>query len=121
MNAIGKEAVWPAVSSSGHLRVELERPARFRVGDRIVAKNLNHTGHTRLPRAARGKVGTVHLVHGGFPLPEAMADGTGPQPEYVYSVRFEARELWGEEASPKDGIYIDMWESYIEPAPEARR
>jgi nitrile hydratase len=31
-------------------------------------------------------------------------------------VRFEARELWGDDAAPRDAVYIDLWEPYIEPA-----
>ena len=31
------------------------RRARFREGDRVVARNLNPVGHTRLPRYVRGK------------------------------------------------------------------
>ncbi|MBI4694457.1 MAG: nitrile hydratase subunit beta [Gammaproteobacteria bacterium] len=121
MSVTSKEAVWPIVTSSGHLRVELDRPARYKVGDRVLTKNVNYPAHTRLPRFARGKIGTVHLVHGGFPFPETMAQSGDPKPEYVYSVRFEARELWGAEGSPKDAVYVDMWDSYIEPAPETGR
>jgi hypothetical protein len=24
--------------------------------------------------------------------------------------------LWGEEAAPRDAVYIDLWESYLDPA-----
>ncbi len=115
-----KEDVWPIVTSGGHLRVELDHAARFKVGDRVIARNINIKGHTRVPRYARGRCGTVHLVHGGFPTPETMASGEGPCPQYVYSVRFEARELWGSEATARDAVYADMWESYLDPAPETR-
>jgi len=40
----------------------------------------------------------------------------GDQPHHVYSVRFEARELWGDATAPRDAVYIDLWEPYIEPA-----
>src|SRR5262249_55235943 len=34
-------------------------PARFKAGDTVRTRNLNPTTHTRLPRYARGKLGTV--------------------------------------------------------------
>lgn len=117
MSVTRRQDVWSIVTSSGHLRVELAHPPRFKVGDRVITRNLNISEHTRLPRYARRKCGTVHRVHGGFPTPETMAHEAGPQPQYVYSVRFEARELWGADAAPKDAIYLDMWDSYLEPAP----
>jgi nitrile hydratase subunit beta len=48
--------------------------------------------------------------------PTPRAHGLGDQPHHVYSVRFEARELWGDDAAPRDAVYIDLWEPYIEPA-----
>lgn len=121
MSVTHKQDVWPIVTSSGHLRVGIEQPPRFAVGDRVQTHNVNIPGHTRLPRYARSRCGTVHRVHGGFPTPETMAHDQGPQPQYVYSVRFEARELWGPEARSGDAVYADMWESYLEPAMELNR
>ena len=54
--------------------------------------------------------------HGGFAFADTRAHGLGDQPQHVYSVRFEARELWGADAAPHDAVYIDLWERYIEPA-----
>jgi nitrile hydratase len=36
--------------------------------------------------------------------------------QHVYSVRFTARELWGEQASPRDAVYLHLWDDYLEPA-----
>jgi nitrile hydratase beta subunit len=91
-------------------------PSRFQVGQRVRARNIHPTGHTRLPRYARGKVGTVHLDHGAYVFPDTNAHFLGENPQHVYSVRFAARELWGEQASPRDAVYIDMWDDYLEPA-----
>lgn len=89
---------------------------RFRVGDAVVARNLNYPRHTRLPRYIRGKRGTVGRVYGMFPLPDLNAHGQRPDPETVYAVRFDAQELWGEAAEPGQSLSIDMWESYLDPA-----
>ncbi|HET6320257.1 MAG TPA: nitrile hydratase subunit beta, partial [Chloroflexota bacterium] len=89
---------------------------KFRVGQRIRARNINPTGHTRLPRYARGKLGTVERDHGVFVFPDTNAHFLGENPQHVYSVRFAARELWGEHASPQDAVYINLWDDHLEPA-----
>ena len=87
---------------------------RFKVGQRVRARNINPTGHTRLPRYARGKTGKIVLDHGVFVFPDTSAHGLGDKRQHVYSVRFAARELWGEQASPRDFVHIDMWDDYLE-------
>jgi nitrile hydratase len=89
---------------------------RFRPGDRVVARNQHVRGHTRLPRYVRGKHGVVDRVHGIYDLPDTKAHGRGNHPQPVYSVCFAACELWGDAASPRDSLYIDLWESYLDPA-----
>ncbi len=88
----------------------------FRAGQRVRARNINPTGHTRLPRYARGKPGMVERDHGVFVFPDTNAHFLGEKPQHVYSVRFAARELWGEQAAPQDSVYLDMWDDYLEPA-----
>jgi len=92
------------------------RVPRFRPGQPVRARNLNPVGHTRLPRYARGKAGTIDRVHGVFVLPDSNAHFQGERPQHVYSVRFEARELWGERAAPPDAVYVDLWEEYLDAA-----
>jgi nitrile hydratase len=90
--------------------------ARFHTGERVRARNINPVGHTRLVRYARDKTGTIHMDHGVFLFPDTNALFLGEKPQHVYSVRFTARELWGEQAPPQDSVYIDMWDDYLEPA-----
>jgi nitrile hydratase subunit beta len=92
------------------------KPPRFKVGDRIRTKNIHPKTHTRLPRYARGKVGVVTRVHGRHDLPDTMAHGKGANPEGLYSVQFEAEELWGPDAEGRGVVHIDLWDSYLEPA-----
>jgi nitrile hydratase subunit beta len=89
---------------------------RFHAGQRVRARNMHPIGHTRLPRYARGKFGTIERDHGPYVFPDSNAHFQGEKPQHVYSVRFAARELWGEQASPRDSVYIDMWDDYLEPA-----
>ena len=91
-------------------------PAKFGVGERVRARNMHPSGHTRLPRYARGKVGRIDAVRGGFVFPDTNAHGRGENPEWVYTVVFDAAEIWGESADPTLTISIDAWESYLEPA-----
>lgn len=96
-------------------QVTLDAPPRFGLGDRVVTRNLNPKGHTRLPRYARGKCGVVARLHGAQVFPDASAHGLGQRPQYLYSVRFEGRELWGDEVEPNAVVHLDLWESYLEP------
>jgi nitrile hydratase len=91
-------------------------PQRFQVGERVHARNMHPAGHTRLPRYVRGHVGTVTHVHGAHVFPDANAAGRGESPQWLYTVRFTARELWGEAADPAATVSVDAWESYLEPA-----
>ncbi len=92
---------------------------RFSVGERVRARNIQPGGHTRLPRYARGRLGTIEKLHGSHCFPDTNAHGRGENPQPLYSVRFDAIELWGSPASSRDRIFIDLWEDYLEPA--ARR
>ena len=87
---------------------------RFKVGQQVRAKNINPLGHTRLPRYARGKTGKIVRDHGVYVFPDTNAHGLGEKRQHVYSVRFQARELWGEQASLRDFVYLDMWDDYLE-------
>ena len=88
----------------------------FKVGQRVRARNINPAGHTRLPRYARGKLGTVERDHGVFVFPDTNAHFLGENPQHVYSVRFAARELWGEQASSQDAVYVNLWDDHLDPA-----
>lgn len=89
---------------------------RFKVGDRVRTIVINPKGHTRLPRYARGKTGTIEMLHGAHVFPDTSAHGQGEQPDWLYTVAFEARELWGRDADGNSVVSIDAWEGYLEPA-----
>jgi nitrile hydratase len=104
------------LSRAGSPRRDASVAPQFHRGQPVRARNLNPPGHTRLPRYARGKLGTVDRDHGVFVFPDTHAHFLGEKPQHVYSVRFAARELWGESASPRDSVYVDLWDDYLEPA-----
>lgn len=92
-----------------------DAPPRFRPGDRVRAVNRHPTGHTREPRYVRGRVGVIHEHYGAHVYPDLSAEGVRVG-RHLYSVRFEASELWGENANGKSTVYVDLWDDYLEPA-----
>jgi nitrile hydratase subunit beta len=92
--------------------------SHFAVGDAVVTRNVHPPGHTRLPRYARGKRGVIQRLHGPQTFPDTNALGLGENPQPLYSVQFDARELWGESAESDQTVSLDLWESYLEPAPD---
>ncbi len=107
----------PAVLAKGGPcdRPAPEAPA-FAVGEQVRTKNFNPETHTRLPRYARARTGIVEAVQGSFVFPDDNAHGKGENPQWVYTVVFDAGEIWGEGADPSLTVSIDAWESYLERA-----
>ncbi|ETK32912.1 nitrile hydratase subunit beta [Microbispora sp. ATCC PTA-5024] len=97
---------------AGSLRSVGTAPA-FAVGERVRAKDLSVPGHTRLPGYVRGHIGVVELIQPAAVLPDTNAHFRGENPQHVYSVRFDSRELWGAAAEPF-GLTVELFESYLE-------
>jgi nitrile hydratase len=91
----------------------IRKKPRFAVGDRVMTRNLNPHGHTRLPRYTRGKHGVITAHRGAHVFPDTNAHGLGENPQHLYTVRISARELWGDTAEPNECVLIDLWESYL--------
>ena len=96
-------------------RRALESNPRFAVGERVATRNHTVPGHTRLPRYARGKVGTVVLYHEAWVYPDTNAHGRGENPEHLYTVAFDGEILWGEGCEPGVSVRVDLFEPYLEP------
>lgn len=89
-------------------------PALFEVGDIVRTKNINPQTHTRLPRYARGRRGTIERNHGCHVFPDSSALGAGDNQQWLYTIVFEARELWGADSDPSLTVSIDAFEPYLE-------
>jgi nitrile hydratase len=115
-----KRVLTPATVQQGMTRSSFYRqqqgPARFKPGDRVRTRNIHPATHTRLPRYARDKVGIVELCHGCHMFPDSVAVDLGDDPQWLYTVVFDGRQLWGEDADPTVKVSIDAFEPYLEPA-----
>ena len=89
---------------------------RFKVRQRVRvrARNISPTGHTRVPRYVRGKAGVIVRDLGVYLFPASNAHLQSEKRQHVYSVRFAATELWGEIASPRDSVHLDLWDDHLE-------
>jgi len=115
-----KRVLTPAVVQDGLTRSSFFRqsqgPARFKVGDPVRTKNIHPPTHTRLPRYARGKLGKIEMCHGCHMFPDSVAVDQGDSPQWLYTVVFDSREIWGPDADPTVKISIDAFEPYLDPA-----
>ena len=108
----------PPQAPLGFGLLDVDVPPRFGANDAVLARNVHPAGHTRLPRYARGKRGTVVRDNGVYALQDTDEQGRqlGDFPQHVYTVRFTARELWGDRGNERDAVYVELWEDYLEPA-----
>jgi nitrile hydratase subunit beta len=109
------ETVAKVLAQGTPVAVHIDTPPRFRLGDRVRTINRHSMGHTREPRYVRGRLGVIHSYHGAHIFPDRSAEGV-KEGRHLYSVRFEASELWGENAAGRNAVYVDLWEDYLEPA-----
>ena len=110
------ETVPGILAKGGPSARPLAAPAAYEVGDRVRARIMNPPGHTRLPRYVRGRVGRIERRHGAHVFPDTHAHGGGEDPRWLYSVAFDAGEVWGPDARAGDEVLLDLWEPYLERA-----
>jgi len=98
-----------------------QAPARFKPGDRVRARNIHPKTHTRLPRYARGKLGVVERCQGCHVYPDSVAVDQGDNPQWLYTVVFTGKELWGPDADPTVQVSIEAFEPYLESASHCKQ
>jgi nitrile hydratase beta subunit len=109
------EDVAAVLHRGGPTEREATSAARFAVGDRVRTKMIHPPTHTRLPRYVRGHVGTIEMLHGVHVFPDTNSLGQ-ENPQWLYTVTFDGRELWGENGDASVKTSVDAWESYLDPA-----
>jgi nitrile hydratase subunit beta len=111
------DAVDQIMSRGGSYKIEgdeaAKHPPLFKVGDKVRGRNIHPTGHTRLPRYARGKAGQIIADYGVHVFPDANAHGPD-RPQHLYNVRFSSRELWGLDGNDQDYVSLDLWDDHLE-------
>ena len=95
--------------------VGVNTPPRFALGATVRCRLDGGSGHTRLPGYVRGRAGVIHAHHGGHILPDASAQSE-ERGEHLYTVSFASKDLWPEAKGSADRVFVDLWESYLEPA-----
>jgi len=108
------EAAAALLSDGLSCQVELDLAPKFQVGDPVRAKVIHPETYTRLPRYVRGKVGKIMKDHGVYVFPDTVGQRLSTKPQHVYSVRFTAQELWGQEVPSRDALYIDLFDDHLE-------
>jgi len=92
-------------------------PARYSLGQWVRTSAIVPQHHTRLPGYARGKRGIIERIHGAHVFADTHAQGLGEQPQWLYTVAFDERELWGANTARRQStVSVDAWEPYLEPA-----
>jgi nitrile hydratase len=104
------------VTVRGSFQRDRSTPPIFKLGDAVRAKNINPLMHTRLPRYVRGRVGTVERINGSHVFPDSSAQGKGDDPQWLYTVVFSGRELWGTDADPTLNVSVEAFEPYLDRA-----
>ena len=113
---IAPTEVTPAIRRGGPTEREPKAPAMFAAGETVRMKDIHPVTHTRLPQYVRGRLGTIELNHGCHVFPDTNSLGKGEDPHWLYTVRFDGRELWGKDGDPTLSVSVDAWEPYLERA-----
>ena len=110
--ALAHDRVAQALARGGPTERSAPGRARFALGDKVRTREMNPSHHTRLPRYARDKRGEVVAVHGAHVFPDSNAQGLGEDPQWLYTVRFDALELWGADTTAAT-VCVACWEPYL--------
>jgi nitrile hydratase subunit beta len=91
-------------------------PARYGRGQKVRMRAAPVEHHTRLPAYLCGRTGVIERVLGPHVFADSHAEGLGEDPQWLYTVVFDAAELWGAEVNPGHTVSCDAWQPYIEVA-----
>jgi len=107
-----KENVAETLNKGGPTERTTQTVASFRVGQKVRTRKMNPPTHTRLPHYCRDKVGEITAIHGAHVYPDTNALRQGEQPQCLYTVSFDAHELWGADTTATS-VRVDCWEPYL--------
>ncbi|MDE0942475.1 MAG: nitrile hydratase subunit beta [Alphaproteobacteria bacterium] len=114
-------------------KVEANGP-RFQTGDRVKALDIELQGHSHLPNYIRGTLGTVESDRGAKVFPDNHDHGHDgghdhshdhghdhahektDALQHVYTVRFQATDIWGADADARQSLNFSLWDYQLEAA-----
>ena len=105
--------VLPTLARGSPTARTVQQAARFQVGQPVRTRSEHVAHHTRLPGYAHDKLGIIERVHGAHVFADTNAQSQGEQPQWLYTVVFDGRELWGPDAAQGSTVSVDAWESYL--------
>ena len=94
----------------------IEKRVRFNIGDVVKVKDLNKSGHVRVPYYVRNKQGRVVQFCGLFLNPEDLAIGNtaGPAIE-LYRIAFNQADLWPDDViNTGDQLVLEIYTHWLE-------
>lgn len=107
-----KENVAAALKKGSPTERASDTPAQFSIGQTVRTRQMHPSTHTRLPQYCRDKVGVIISLHGTHVYPDTNATRQGEQPKWLYTVSFDAKELWGDDTTAS-AVCVDCWEPYL--------
>lgn len=120
LQAVTVERVSEILGQGAPTILPAEAAPRFVNGARVRVRNVTSQSHTRAPRYTHGCEGVIVRRHGAHIFPDQHAASGEKQPKHLYSVRFEARQLWretdrkGPDEKAPAAVYVDLFEPYLE-------
>ena len=90
------------------------RRRHFAVGDHVRVRATRAVPYTRQPGYVTGKPGVIVAHLGATVFPDAKATGRHALPQHLYTVAFQAADLWGAAAEPGTEVRVDLYETYLE-------
>lgn len=110
---LSSKAVADVLRKGAPVNREADSTPAFALGESVSVRNLHSSSHTRLPAYIRNHTGIIHKIHGAHVYPDTHAVGQGEQPQWLYNIRFDAIELWGENHAQRGNVHVDCWEPYL--------
>ncbi len=104
-------AVVAGLAKGGPTSREIGVQPKYSIGDEVRTSALHPDHHTRMPRYARGKNGRITHINGVHVYPDSNAKGEGENPQWLYTVEFAAKELFG---TGSHTVRIDCFEPYLQ-------
>lgn len=94
--------------------------SKYKVGDRVIVRDLPPIFHTRTQGYTRGHIGVVTMLRPEWVIPEDEAWGRYEgRREPFYMVRFKLSDLWSDYGGvPIDTLETEFSERWLEPASE---